>query len=338
MATDNGKQWNGAERFNAIFPALGTVIPLRERLVYELPETSARSAMDREVQDAIKTAAEQSGASPEQISQWIDDFTFLGKPGLLSPVPVAAESVADELEGTWELVSRLTDGQPTNARSQLFYDVDRGKGRVQHLITMWTDQNHFERDAQQGTYLLIAMVELTFRQNDEFEVVVNSKGRLIGNFGDYENGSDVADEFRLVRRGNDARMVGVPTSYVALGGRQSGGYTASKAFNHALIHVGGNPGSIVFANSGLPALPQKGRTMDVVDTYVHVDKAKPLVAGWEPLSEYFERMTKPEAWLSTLKAMGKTGTALHAFQRAPSRETLARYSDLTQIKRTMKRG
>lgn len=335
MAQDTKKDFNGAERFAAISPALGTVIPLRDRLMYQAPEEAVKSGLEKEIDAAVKSAADKSGATVEQVNQWIEDFTFLGKPGLLSPVTVSAVDCADQLQGTWEMVSRFTDGQPTHARSQLYYDVEIGKGRATHLITMWTEQNHFARDAKQGTYLLVALVELTFRQNGPYEVVVTSKGRLVGNFGDYENGSDVGDEFRLVRRANDARMVGVPTSYVALGGRQSGGYTATQSFNHALIHVGGNPGSLVFANWGLPALANKGRTFDVVDTYVHANKAKPLVAGIEPIKDYFDRMTRPEEHMNKIKGLGKQGAASHAFQLAPTMDRLLHYADLSDVKRTM---
>jgi hypothetical protein len=335
MAAKSSKDFNGAERFTAISPALGIVVPIRDRMVYELPDAAAKAKMEAEVHAAIKAAADKSGASVEEIGQWIEDFTFLGKAGLASPVPVSATATADALQGTWELVSRFTDGHPTNARSQLYYDVEPGSGRAMHLITMWTEQNHFERDPKQGTYQLVALVELTFRQNGPHEVVVNSKGRLVGNFGDYENGADVADEFRLVRRGNDARMVGVPSSYVQQAGRQSGGYTDSKQFNHALIYVGGSPGSTVFANWGLPPMGNKGRTLDVVDTYVHVNSAKPLVAGIEPIASYFERMTQPQKHMDAVNALGKKGAAVHSFQIAPNMEALLKYSDLSAIKKTM---
>lgn len=328
----SSRTWNGAERLAAIFPALGTVIPMRERLVSELPEAALKAEMNNNINAAIREAAEVSGASPDDISQWIEDFTYLGKPGLVTPVPLAAEDCAANIQGTFELETRLTDGSFTAARSRLYYDMDPQKRRGMHLITMWTEHNHFDRKLTKGdqsTLLLVALVEMTFKNRGKYEVEVRTRGRLVGNFGDYETGEEVADTFKLVRRGNNEAMVGVPSSYTFLGGRKSGGYTDSEYFNHALVKVSGDPGSIVFANLGLPAQGTKGRTLDVVDTYVNMGRKRPLIAGWEPVSDYFKRMTDPNSSLRRLQQLKKSDEAFHMFQTPPSLSTLRTYCEMT---------
>jgi hypothetical protein len=303
------KDWNGVERLAAITPALGAVIDLRERLATN-PGDARRIRSD--IAAAIDSAASRAGVSPEHIERWIDTFTYLGKPGLLAPVKLTAQACAAKLQGTWELKSRLTNGRPTVARSHLYYDMDAASGRGQHLMIICTDEPDIRRDS---TLLVAAFSELTFRQNGEFEVVVRSRGQLTGNHTPFETGREIQDEFRLVRHGHEERMIGMP-----------GSRPGATAFNHRLVQLGGDPNSLVFAHSGLASNGDMARTQDVVDTYVKVSSARPLVGGWQPIREYFDGMVNPTPLLKQLQQAGLSGTGLHLFQKATGSAALAAYA------------
>ena len=121
--------WNGAERFQAIAPALGTVINLltmeegEYAPVMNAPALS--SAARKELDDAISFAASKSGATTDQIIMWIDAFTSLGKPGLMADISLTADDCAANLNGSWELTSRFSGGVETAARSEIYADMDR---------------------------------------------------------------------------------------------------------------------------------------------------------------------------------------------------------------------
>lgn len=312
MITKDPKNWNGAERLGAIAPALSSVIELRERLSKN-PSDARRIGND--IAAAIDSAAAKANVSADHIERWMDTFLYLGKPGLLAPVKVTAEACAAKLRGTWELTSRITNGRPTVTRSHLYYDMDLATGRGQHLMILCTDEPGIGRDA---TLLVAAFSELTFQQNGEFEVVVRSRGRLIGNHGPFETGREIQDEFRLVRHGQEERMIGLPGSRVAGG--------ASDAFNHRLVQLGGDANSLVFAHSGLASTGDMARTPDVVDTYAKVSSARPLVAGWQPIKEYFDGMVSPAPFVSQLQKSGLNGKAAHWFQKTTGTAPLAAYA------------
>ena len=249
---------------------------------------------------------------------------------------MAAEACAENIAGTWELSSRLSGGELTNARGNLYYDMDPKNLRGWHMITMWTEENHFETDSKE-TFVLAALAELTFEQESPHSVIGRSKGRIVGNFGEYERGKDIEDEFRLVRVGNNEKMVGVSRrySYAEDGGTSLSGNAGEQFFSHMLVGVGGDPNAIVFANSGLPALGNRGRTVDVVDTYVNVSHDRPLIGGWEPIKDYFARITDPKSSLDMFRKSGKSGSALHYFQGAPPASRLREYSPLEKVLHSM---
>ena len=279
-----GGQWNGAERFNAIAPALGTVLNLLIQEIGEYApviEAAALSAESRQALDAaIADAAAKSGATTSQIISWIDAFTSLGKPGLISDIPLLASECAANLHGTWELTSRFSGGAPVACRSSIFCDMDPATGRGKQLITMVTEVNFFPNQGT-GTIMFIGMADVQYTQNGPYEVVANSVGTTYGNVPGYENGLRTTDSFRLVRRGQTETMLGYPLRTEA-----NGSDTAART----LVEVSGDPGTIKFKMWGSKATANHPRTVDTVDTYTNTSNLRPLIGGWEPITDYFERV------------------------------------------------
>lgn len=276
-------QWNGAERFQAIAPALGTVMNLlvEEDAEYApVVEAAALSAESRKaLDDAIGAAAAASGATTDQIITWIDAFTSLGKPGLMADIPLSASECCANLHGTWELTSRFSGGAPTAARSSFYGDMDPETGRGKTLTVMLTEMNFFEPTAT--AIMFIGLADVQFTQNGPFEVIGSSVGVTYGNVPGYENGLKTTDQFRLVRRGQNETMLGYPIRT-----ESNGSDTAART----LVEVGGDPGTIKFKMWGSLATANHPRTVDTVDTYRNTSNLTPLIGGWEPIADYFERV------------------------------------------------
>ena len=286
LASDQATStWNGAERFKAILPALGPVMQYMQMDEAQYaPVMAARLSADaqRKIDEAVKAAAASSGASEDQIVSWIDAFTSMGKPGLTSDIPLLASDCAANLNGTWELTSRFTGGVETATRSQIYCDMDPVNARGKQVITMVTEVNLFET-AQPQTIILVAMADIQFTQLGRYQVIGTSSGIVHANFPGYENGLRTTDTFRLVRRGQNETMVGFPV-------RTEAGGTDS--FARTLVEVGGDPGTIKFKLWGALATRDTPRTLDTVDTYALMSNRRPLVGGFEPIGDYFNRITK----------------------------------------------
>jgi hypothetical protein len=238
----------------------------------------------REIREAISSAAKDSGASEDQIRTWVDSFASLGKPGLMADIPLSAADCCANLNGTWELTSRFTGGVESATRSHIYRDMDPKKLRGSSLITMWTDVNFFEKSGT-STIFLIGFAEVQFKQNGPYEVIGTSRGTTFANFPGYEKGVKTTDTFRLVRRGQNETMLGNPIR------TESGG---TDSFARDLVEVGGDPGTIRFKMWGVKATDDHPRTLDTVDTYTLMSSRRPLVGGWEPIGDYFKRIT--EQW------------------------------------------
>ncbi len=279
------REWNGAERFDAIAPVMGQIMQARTARAAASHTPGMLSSLQAEeagIQQAIASAAKASGASAAQISAWVDSFSALGKPGLMADIPLSATDCCANLQGTFELTSRFSNGVETATRGRLYNDMDPKKLRGTQLITMWTEENLVKRSGSK-TLLLIAFGELQFKQNGPYEVIVNSSGIIYGNYADYEKGVKATDEFRLVRKGQNESMLGV-TERTQTGGADSAG--------RSLIEVGGDPGTIKYKMWGVPATKEYPRTQDTVDTYQIMSNRRPLVGGWEPIKDYFQRVTQ----------------------------------------------
>ncbi len=283
QTTEIKGQWNGAERFQAIAPALGTVMNLlvaEEGEYAPVMEAAALSAESRkELDDAIAFAASRSGATTDQIITWIDAFTSLGKPGLMADIPLLASECAANLHGTWELTSRFSGGNPTAARSNIYGDMDPETGRGKTLNVMVTEMNFFEPTT--SAVMFIGLNDIQFTQNGPFEVIGTSVGVIYGNVPGYENGLKTTDSFRLVRRGQNETMLGYPVRT-----ESNGSDTAART----LVEVSGDPGTIKFKLWGALATGDHPRTVDTVDTYRNTSNLRPLIGGWEPIEDYFERV------------------------------------------------
>jgi hypothetical protein len=283
-----GRQWNGAERYKAIVPALGTVMRYLQEMEESMEYAPAPeevyyrpAAIQREIDKAVAAAAEASGATVDQISNWIDAFASYGKPGLMADIPISASDCAASINGTWELMSRFSGGSEAACRSQIYNDMDPDTASGRQLNTMWTEVNFFEPDG--NTIFFISLCDIQFTQNGPYEVIGSSKGIIYGNFPGYEEGVRTTDVFRLVRRGQNESMLGYPQR------TQAGG---SDSAARTLVEVGGDAGRIKYKMWGSRATREHPRTMDTVDTYHIMSNRRPLVGGWEPIGDYFERVAK----------------------------------------------
>jgi hypothetical protein len=322
----SARDWNGLERFEAIAPVMGRIMQLQEAdaaMAYAPAEAlTIAKTFQREIQEAVRAAATDSGASEDQIRTWVDSFASLGKPGLMNEIPLEAADCAANLNGTWELTSRFSGGAESSTRSQMYCDMDPDRLRGTSLITMWTEVNSFEKSGP-GTIFLIGLAELQFKQNGPYEVIGTSRGTTFGNFPGYETGVTTTDNYRLVRRGQNETMLGNPIR------TESGG---SDSFARDLVEVSGDPGTIKFKMWGVKATENHPRTIDTVDTYTLMSNRRPLVGGWEPIGDYFKRMTEQAG-----KA-GKKGSKFQPPGALGTRESLRRYCQDVPIPRNARRA
>jgi hypothetical protein len=298
------KEWNGTTRFQAIAPVYGRIMQLRqaEAMAYApAKDLVLAAASQQEIQSLISEAAKTSGASEAQIESWVDAFTSLGRPGLMNDIPLTASDCAANLHGTWDLISRFSGGVETACRSRMYCDMDPEKARGTTLITMWTEENLFKRRGNE-TLFFIGLTEIEFKQNGPTEVIGNSRGLTFGNSPDYEKGVETRDSFRLVRKGNNETMLGVP--------RRSESGPGSDSAARFLVEVGGDPGTIKFKMWGVPATADHPATLDTVDTYTIMSNRRPVIGGWELITDYFTRMTKATIGGSVAQLKGKTGPSL----------------------------
>lgn len=309
--------WNGTTRFQAIAPVFGKMLELQQMaaMSYAPAEAFALSAVaDREIQQAVASAAKASGASEDQIRHWVESFNSFGKPGLMSNVPLTAAECCANMNGTFELISRFSGGVEVAARSQFFGDMNPEDGTGTLLITMWTEENHFRAEEGTETVFLIGLSEMKLTQNGPYEVIGTSTGKTFGNVKGYENGVETRDEFLMVRKGHNEMMMGVPRRAEANG-------TDSAA--RFLVEAGGDGGIIKYKMWGTPATDTHPATLDTVDTYQVISTRRPLVGGWETITDYFNRITQ-SGTVQTTK-----GQAL--FWSPNSREVLRRACEQVSI-------
>lgn len=311
--------WNGTTRFQAIAPVFGRMLQIQEEaaMSYAPAEAFAISAVaNREIDEAVSSAAKASGASEDQIRHWVESFNSFGKPGLMSSIPITAEECCANMNGTFELISRFSGGVEVAARSQFFGDMNPKEGTGTLLITMWTEENHF-RASESGreTVFLIGLSKMKLTQNGPYEVIGTSTGRTFGNVPGYEKGVETRDEFLMVRKGHNEMMMGVPRR------SESNGTDSAARF---LVEAGGDGGIIKYKMWGTPATDRQPATLDTVDTYQVISTRRPLVGGWETITDYFNRITQSGTASQTTK-----GQAL--FWSPNSREELRRSCEQVSI-------
>ncbi|HEX5882943.1 MAG TPA: hypothetical protein VFY67_00225, partial [Pyrinomonadaceae bacterium] len=282
-AQENG--WNGTARFQAIAPVFGRILELQQAAAMDYAPAaeafSLSAAANREIQESVASAAKASGASEDQIRHWVESFNSFGKPGLMSNIPLTAEECLANMNGTFELLSRFSGGVEVAARSRIYGDMNPKEGTGTHLITMWTEENHFKASASgKATIFLIGLSEMKLTQNGPYEVIGTSRGRTFGNVPGYEKGVETRDEFLMVRKGHNEMMMGVPRRSEANG---------SDSAARFLVEVGGDQGIIKYKMWGTPATDEHPATLDTVDTYQVISTRRPLVGGWETITDYFNR-------------------------------------------------
>lgn len=318
-------KWNGATRFAAIAPVVGRMLELQQLVAMDYAPAvevfKLSAAAQREIQEAVSSAAKISGATEEQIRSWVESFNSLGKPGLMSNIPLTAAECAANLNGTWELATRYSGGAETPTRSQIFCDMDPEKGTGIELITMWTEENLFKSSGT-ATILFIGLSELKFTQNGPYEVIGTSRGRTFGNVPGYEKGVVTTDEFRLIRKGQNETMLGVPRR------SESNGTDSAARF---LVEVSGDPGTLKFKMWGVPATDKHAATLDTVDTYVNMSSRRPLVGGWESITDYFNRIT-------TSGTLGRTAKSAALFSEPGTRQSLRRACEHVPVPQNSRRA
>jgi hypothetical protein len=321
-AQENG--WNGATRFQAIAPVVGRILELRQLATTNYaPAVEAfklSPAANREINEAVASAAKASGATDEQIRNWVEAFNSLGKPGLMSSIELTAEECCANMNGTFELLSRYSGGVEVPARGRIYGDMNPEKGTGTQLITMWTEENLFPKGRGDGAIFLVMLAELKFTQNGPYEVVGTSRARIFGNQPGYEKGLETRDEFLLIRKGHNEAMVGIPSRSEANG-------TDSAA--RSLVEVSGDPGIIKYKMWGVPATDNAPATLDTVDTYGIMSSRRPLVGGWESLPDYFARITG---------SGGRTAKGGALFSNPGNRQSLRRACEHVPLPLNSRRG
>ena len=266
------------------------------------------AAANKEIQQAVASAAKVSGASEGQIRTWVESFNSLGKPGLMSNIPLTAAECAANMNGTFDLVSRFSGGVETATRSRIYGDMNPEKGTGTELITIWTEENQFPKEPGNETIFLIGLAEVKFTQNGPYEVIGTSRGRTFGNVPGYEKGVETRDEFVLIRKGHNESMLGVPSRSEA-----NGSDTAARF----LVEVSGDLGVIKFKMWGVPATDKHPATLDTVNTYAIISSRRPLVGGWETITDYFNRVTQGATG-------GRTAKSAALFWTPGNRQSLRR--------------
>jgi len=321
-AQENG--WNGATRFQAIAPVVGRILELRQLAQTNYaPAVEAfklSSAANREIDEAVASAAKASGATDEQIRNWVEAFNSLGKAGLMSNIPLTAAECCANMNGTFELISRFSGGVETATRSRIYGDMNPDKGTGTQLITMWTEEAHVPKAAGNATIFLIMLAELKFTQNGPYQVIGSSRARIFGNYTGYEKGLETRDEFLLVRTGHNETMVGIPSRSEANG---------TDSLARSLVEVSGDPGFIKYKMWGVPATDDTPATLDTVDTYAIMSNRRPLVGGWESLTDYFNRVTG---------SGGRTAKGGALFSNPGNRQSLRRACEHVPLPMNSRRG
>lgn len=331
---ENG--WNGATRFNAIAPVFGRILQIQEEAALASNAPGAvgsytlSATANREIQEAVAAAAEVSGASEDQIRSWVDSFSSLGRPGLMSSIPISAAECCANLNGTFDLLSRFSGGVEVPARGRIYGDMNPKKGTGTQLVTMWTEENHSPRGRGNDTIFLICLIDLKFTQNGPYEVIGTSRGKVFGNAQGYEKGVETRDEFILVRKAHNEAMVGAPAR------SETSASDSGELFQNQarLVEVSGDPGIIKYKMWGVPATDTHPATLDTVDTYAVMNTRRPLVGGWEPIRDYFNRVTRGAAGG---RAAAKGGEAA-LFTSPGNRQALRSACELPPIPPTLRRG
>ncbi|QFT32227.1 hypothetical protein FIV00_17180 [Labrenzia sp. THAF82] len=321
------------EKYKVLQPILGEATNTYFKYLDE-PRTESG---DREIRQTLTRlftqAAKENGLTTEQVRRMFMAYNSLGMPGLLAPIPLSASRVAKSFNGTWEMRHRFTNGgrtpfarnsHNTTARSQIYYDlIDPKENRLRQLTTMWTEENHYEREkliardmpgrsAEEQSFLLSALVDIQLTQLDEWTVRYDDRGMVFGNYGPYINGIECVSTAFMMRFGASETLIGIPDTRMIL----PDGSEQPVVGMFVLLNVmGGAPTALSFPMAGLPELADDLPTFDTVDSYNKMNSDKPLVGGFEPIDVYFNRLRDPVAHLRSVEeTTSRFGAGMtHAF-------------------------
>ena len=186
------------------------------------------------------------------------------------------------------------------------------------LTTMWTEVNFFEK-SRTSIDFLDWFGRTPIQQNGPYEVIGTSRGTTFGNF-------------LVMKRG---RNDGQATVSCAEGRTRPcwepdpDGEWRVGLFARDLVEVSGDPGTIKFKMWGVKATGDHPRTIDTADTYTLMSSRRPLVGGWEPIGDYFKRMTEQAA---------KKGGKFQPPGARGTRESLRRFCEDVPIPRAARRA
>lgn len=304
------------ERYQILAPILTKATNAYMRLFTQRPTASRNTRVRASLNKLFADAARNTPMSEEEVRRSFQGFTTLGMAGLMSPIPLSAKKVARSFQGTWEMRHRFTNGGRTpssgpgghtNARSTMYYDLtDAEKCQVTQLTVMWTEENHYPREEavkrfladrpeSDQTFLLASLAKIQLNQIDDYTVEFTDDAEIIGNHGDYQNRPRVKNRTIMMRFGGSESLLGVPdTRFVHPDGREE---PVTGTFLLMNAH-GAGPSAFSWIMSGLPPMFGDQRSMDTVDTYLKMSEDKPLVAGWEPIESYYNRLRDPNVFAS----------------------------------------
>jgi hypothetical protein len=319
------------ERFEALMPMLSEASEAYFRLCSEAPSKQRDDEVKATLDDCFARVAGRSEMSVEEVNRAFHGFMALGMPGLMCPVPLNAERIADTFIGRWELHSRFTNGgntphardnARTRARSHIYYErTGDDPTALKALITMWTAENHYPReealkryfassdDTEAETFFIAALIDIRLRQVDDYTLEYTDDGEVIGNFGDFLRPTQVRSHVTMMRFESAEATIGIPETNVVIEGREQ----PAPPTMFVVLGVHGAPRTLAFPMSGLPPLRGDMRSMDTVDTYMKVGDQQPLVAGWEPIESYYKRLRDPIAFADSMRERAGDDGVVHGF-------------------------
>ncbi|HYG47062.1 MAG TPA: hypothetical protein VD846_03885 [Allosphingosinicella sp.] len=332
------------ERYEVLLPILTEASRTYMRFFSEPEEKQRDIEISQTLAGLFEQAASTSGKmSSAEVRRTFMSFNSNGLPGLLTPIPLNANSCAVSFNGTWEMRHRFTNGgrtefagtrHNTSARSHIYYDLlDPEDNVLQQLTVMWTEENHYPREVaierfmadraeEEQTFLLASLTKIKLSQVDPWTVEYTDEGEVIGNHGEFLNGVKYRSRAVMMRFGASECLIGVPDTRIVL----PDGTEQPAVGMFLLVNVlGGGPAALSFPMSGLPPMADDGRTYDTVDTYIKINSDRPLIGGFEPIASYFSRLRDPEGFMSSIRAKAdRAGSQPHGFH-PQSRGTLHDY-------------
>ena len=300
------------ERYEALSPILSQGAAAYGSL-FKGTATTAKTleATKTKLSSMFASVAKDSGMSVEETRRAFFGFLLNGWPGLMTPIPISAEQTAKNMQGTWELAERITDGghsslarsdtATTRARSTICWQMVPGTtNQLVELQVMWNEENHYPRDVAlkrffEGkasgteTFLIAALMRTTLKQADDYTVEITNQGEIVGNFAHYRDPITFTGNVRIGSFSGLTSMLEMQTDE-DITAFHRGMRVSTKSGQFALLNVQAGFNTLSYKMTGLPPMDGDSRTMDVVDNYTKISSQQPLIGGWEAPEDYFARV------------------------------------------------